>query len=89
MMPNLQSFVSVIKACQATGVKKEKLAALATLDETGKRLCVEAMSPFRVFGVKKYPEPQRFAKTMTSQDDPTPFFTLLDDLVDRKLTGNQ
>jgi len=84
----MKSFVDAVLACQATGVKKEKLEALAKLDATGKRLMVEALSPYRVFGVKKYPTPTKHANTTPDQEDPIWILSLLDDLAARQLTGN-
>jgi ATP-dependent DNA ligase len=81
-------FAEAISEAEKWTTDKEKHAAISGMNPDAQRLVFEALSPYRVFGVKKYDEPKRFAKTMSFQEDYTPFFALLDKLHDRELTGN-
>lgn len=90
----MTNFVEIIKACEAAegaGTKKTIMAALSTADEIAQRLIREAQDPYRVFGVRKYELPVAYSnhsETSNSEDDYQIFFTLLDDLASRALTGN-
>lgn len=85
----IQEFVTVIKACQNAGGAGKKKAienALSDLGKDTRRLIMEAMSPYRVFGVRKFDMPTKYA----AQDaqDLTSVFDTLDKLASRDLTGN-
>lgn len=85
------NFKQVIEDCEqanGAGTKKIIQAALAKADPTARRLIFEALNPYRVFGVKKFDMPEFAAKCMDQQQDFAPFFTLLDKLHNRELTGN-
>jgi DNA ligase-1 len=85
----MSNFVRIIKECEAAEGGGSKLAireALADMDSAALRLIWEALNPYRVYGVKKFPWPTSFlAKSVTGFDT---FFTLLDKLATRQLTGN-
>jgi ATP-dependent DNA ligase len=81
----MKSFVDAIINAEKYSTKEGKFKALSNLSDVGKRLMVEALSPYRVFGVKKYKEPKVYD---TSDASPEMFFELLDMLHSRQLTGN-
>lgn len=86
----MKIFVDALKMAQdasGAGSRAIKIQAIATMGRcaTAVRLLVEGMSPYRVFGVKKFDMPKAFAPV--NYDD-SHFFRLLDDLHDRVLTGN-
>jgi DNA ligase-1 len=62
-----------------------KHEALSGLGDTELKLIVEALNPYRVFGIKKFDMPTSFASVDSPYDS---FLTLLDQLHDRGLTGN-
>lgn len=81
----MKTFVDGIAAAEKTGTKAEKRQLLANLSKDGQRLVMEALSPDRVFNVKKFDDPDRHP----ASDAPAAhFFDLLDRLHDRQLTGN-
>ena len=84
-MSEVKSFVTAIKAAESTTKKEPKVQALSLLDDIGQRLVHEALNPYRVFGVKKYPKPKAYA---AEDGSITPFLDLMDDLHERELTGN-
>lgn len=87
----MSNFVKVIKSCEqanGAGTKKIIQGALTTLDKTGWRLFWEAMNPYRVFGVRKFDMPKHHAKCMDEQQDFEPFFTVLNKLDAKELTGD-
>lgn len=90
----MTNFVEVLKLCETAAdskkkVDKPKLAirtALAKADGTAIRLLQEVMDPYRVFGVRKFDQPTKFAN-----QDPSDIgfvFDTLNKLCDRELTGN-
>lgn len=81
----MSNFVEAIAAAEAVSTKAEKLKALSGLDETAKQLVFDCLSPYRVFGVKKWPTPQKYA---AADGDLKEFLQLLNQLADRALTGN-
>lgn len=83
----MKTFITAIRACEATTKKIPKFAALQDLSDTAKRLIVEAQSPYRVFGVKKYDAPTMYADvdSLNIEDD---VFNILDMLAAREITGN-
>lgn len=90
MTTNVTNFVSIIKACESaggSGTKKMIKAALETADATAQRLIMEALNPYRVFGIRKYDRPKSSASVDTPQAFDA-FFDLLDRLHARELTGN-
>jgi len=84
----MSNFIEVIKQCQAAGgagSKKVIMEAIATADFIAKDLIKEALDPYRVFGVKKYP-----ASTAEGSGDEAAynsFLAMLDDLANRRVTG--
>lgn len=82
---SVTSFVEAIKACEITNKREPKMEALRSLDLSGELLIKEALDPYRVFGIKKWPKIKTF-----SEVDPGAelFIDLLDDLHSRNLTGN-
>jgi len=82
------NFVDVLKECQeanGAGSKKAIQAALAKLDENGRKLMRYAMDPYMVFGVKKFDRPKQHSSVDSSLDI---FFELCDNLASRDLTGD-
>lgn len=81
----MKSFADAILSAEQISTKKEKYAALSGLNYEGVRLLLETENPYRVFGIKKWDAPEVYANV-----DPSfvQFFTLLDQLADRVLTGN-
>ena len=90
----MTNFVEIIKVCEeaaGAGTKKVIMEALSRADNIACRLIREAQDPYRVFGVRKYDLPSMYtthAETSNISDDYEIFFTLLDDLASRSLTGN-
>jgi DNA ligase-1 len=84
-MSNVRDFVDALKKCEATTLKAPKLAALTGLNEQARKLMFEALSPYRVFGVKKYDLP---TSVVDEDEDAEWFIKLLDRLASRELTGN-
>lgn len=81
----MKSFVDAVTKAEKYSTKEGKFKALSNLTENGKRLMVEALSPYRVFGIKKYKEPKAYD---VSDASPEMFFELLNKLHSRELTGN-
>lgn len=84
----MKSFIKALQISESvtgTGSDAVKQEAIGNLCEDGKRMMVEMFSIFRVFGVKKYDQPASFASTDESAGV---FFKLLDNLHERRLTGN-
>lgn len=82
---SVKTFVDCIAAAEATTKREPKMEALRTLDEDGKRLVQEALNPYRIFGIKKWPKITKFADVDIGAQA---FFDLLDALHARELTGN-
>jgi DNA ligase-1 len=83
------NFVQVIKDCEAAGgagTKKAIQAALAKADFIAQRLIKEALDPYRVFGVKKFEDPDHYSTEDTT--DYAMVFDYLDRLASRDLTGD-
>lgn len=84
----MSNFASIIKRCEeaeGAGTKKIIQEALRECDETAIKLIHAAMNPYRVYGVRKYDAPT----TSNSEENRYEvLFVLLDNLVERKLTGN-
>lgn len=62
----MKNFIKSIRTAQAAkgkGSKQAKVDAISNLTDDGKRLMFEALSPYRVFGVKKFPMPEEFNDT--------------------------
>ena len=81
----MKTFADAILLAETISTKKEKAEALSGMDVDGQRLLYETENAFRVFGVKKWDEPLVYANVDPSFDM---FFTLLDNLANRTLTGN-
>lgn len=89
-MNNMKTFVDLIHVAQdasGAGSRAVKINAIEQMRNSPIciRMLVEGMSPYRVFGVKKFKSPKVFADTDSA---PELFFDLLDNLHDRDLTGN-
>ena len=87
----LQSFVSVLKACESAsgeGSKKAIKEALGTLDKTGQELFKYAMDPFLVFGIKKFDRLPQHEYSSTDNPNIKIVFDVLDKLAAGELTGN-
>jgi DNA ligase-1 len=85
----MSNFTSIIIECeraQGAGTKETIKAALVKADETAKKLIRYALDPYLVFGVRKYDEPTPSA--VDSPDAYTNYFTVLDMLAARKITGD-
>jgi ATP-dependent DNA ligase len=80
----MKTFIKAIRAAEQISTKKEKHAVLMGLTPVGQRLVRESFDPDRTFGVKSWEDPIP-AKT---DGDINMFFSLLDRLADRTLTGN-
>jgi hypothetical protein len=81
----MKSFVQAISQAEKFPTKKEKFEALGGMDKESQRLVREALDPYRVFGVRKYDWPTYFCP---KDSDFSHFFTLLNKLHARELTGN-
>jgi DNA ligase-1 len=85
----MSNFTSIIIECeraQGAGTKETIKAALVKADEIAKKLIRYALDPYLVFGVRKYDEPTPSA--VDSPDAYTNYFTVLDMLAARKITGD-
>lgn len=84
------NFMDVIRACESAkgdGSKNTIANALSLCDSIAKLLIKEALNPYRVFGVRKIEMPT--TAPIENADDAYPnFFSLLDKLHNRELTGN-
>ena len=81
------NFVEVIKACEraeGAGSKNVIKEALSRADKPAQGLIAEAQNVYRVFGVKKFERPSRYAE---SDGRISVVFETLDELASRKLTG--
>lgn len=81
------NFVEVIKACEraeGAGSKNVIKEALSRADKPAQGLIAEAQNVYRVFGVKKFERPSRYAE---SDGQISVVFETLDELASRKLTG--
>jgi ATP-dependent DNA ligase len=90
-MYEVLNFVNVIKECEAAsgaGTKDAIKAALSKADPIAQRLINEALNPFRVFGVRKYDMPDGGIRGSMAEVDYETFFSTLDKLVARELTGD-
>lgn len=80
-----KTFAAAIFEAEKHSKKDAKHAALSGLSGHDLELVHQALNPYRVFNIKKFDWPSTHATTDNSYH---PFFQLLDDLHDRKLTGN-
>jgi DNA ligase-1 len=86
----MSNFVQVIKECEAAngaGTKKIIQAALAKADEIAQQLIIYALSPYQVFGVRKFDMPKSGPK-VTPKNAYEEFFCVLERLVSHDLTGD-
>jgi ATP-dependent DNA ligase len=81
----MSQFATAIFNAEQISTKAEKFKALSGFGPAEKKLLWETFNTFRVFGIRQYDWPQVFANTDPSYDQ---FFTLLDLLADRSLTGS-
>jgi DNA ligase-1 len=81
-----KTFAEAIFSAEQHSKQQPKFEALTGLNDESLKLVVEALSPYRVFGVKKFDFPKTYAQVdpATYQE----FFTLLDALHERAFTGN-
>jgi len=85
---SLTRFVNFMRAAAATGSRIEKAEAFIQLGappSTAHELVFKAMTPFTTFGVKNFDMPEEYPDMSCKPIDH--FFTLLDQLSDRELTG--
>lgn len=80
-----KTFADAIFEAEKHSKTAPKHAALSGLSGHDLKLVHEALNPYRVFNIKKFEWPKHHAE---ADPDYHPFFQLLDDLHDRKLTGN-
>jgi DNA ligase-1 len=83
-----KSFAEAILTAEQISTKREKHEALSGLDADGVRLLLETEDPFRVFGIKKWDQPEVYGNLDGRCGTFKLFFELLDQLHDRVLTGN-
>ena len=81
----MKSFVQAIIQAEKFSTKKEKFAALSGISDIGQKFIREALDPYRVFGVRKFNIPSKYAATDAR---PAFFLILLEQLHTRALTGN-
>ncbi len=74
-----------VLAAEKIGTKAIKHDLLKGLDAESQKLVWYTFNPFLVYNIRKWPAPKAFAS-----QDPSfgPFMALLDDLANRKVTGN-
>jgi len=89
-MYEVLNFVNVIKECETAGgagTKETIKAALKKSNLVTQRLINEALNPYRVFGVRKFErKPDHFYATNDNYNIDG-FFSVLDKLASRELTG--
>lgn len=83
-----KSFADAILTAENISTKKEKFEALSGMDADGVRLLLEAESPYRVFGIRKWDKPEAYGNLNGLNGSFKHFFSLLDKLNSRELTGN-
>jgi DNA ligase 1 len=84
----MKSFINAVRAAEAAtgaGSRAVKEDAVRTLSDIGKKLVCEALSPYIVYGVKKFNMPKAYAAEDAPVED---FFRLLSALSNRTVTGN-
>lgn len=82
----MKSFVDAISEAEKVGSQHGKFKALSGIRDNEQRLIVEALNPYRVFHVKKW---KRNDNRHAGTDAPIEkFYQLLDNLHDRRLSGN-
>lgn len=81
----MKTFVTAMALAEADRTKLGKQEALSQLSADGQRMMIEMLSPFRVFGIKKFDMPRHHDETDAPAGE---FFALLDKLHARQLTGN-
>lgn len=84
----MSNFAQIIKECQAAGgagSKKVIMEAISRADGTARLLIKEALDPYRVFGVKKYPAPTTEGRG--GEAAYFDFMNMIDDLASRRVTG--
>src|SRR5574343_137434 len=81
----MKTFANAIFTAEQTSKRVEKFEALSGLGELEQKLIWECFNPYRVFNVRKYEWPKAFFDVDGHYNI---FFTLLDQLADRTLTGN-
>lgn len=85
---SISKFQQLISICQTTsgeGSRKIIKQAIADLDEYGRELCFLALNPYITFGIKQLPRINMYSLV---DGDLSQFFTLCDDLAERRITGN-
>lgn len=87
-MTNFMKVVREAEEASGAGSKKVIMEALGSADVTAQWLLKEALDPYRVFGVKKFPMPKVFQKAEDKSDAITRLTETLNALADRRLTGN-
>ena len=85
----MSNFVEIIKRCEnASGAGSKKIIqqALEEADQTARNLIIAALSPYAVYGVRKFDMPQSGMKSNTQSY--SEFFCVLEQLATKQLTGD-
>jgi DNA ligase-1 len=85
---SILKFKELISICETTsgeGSRKVIKQAISDLDEYGRELCFLALNPYITFGIKQLPPINMYSLEDGALSE---FFTLCDDLAERKITGN-
>jgi DNA ligase 1 len=82
----LKTFADAIEAAERIGTRDGKAKALTGIDHSQRRLVYEALNRHRRFHVQQWDGPKRFSDRDVSI---VVFYKLLDDLADRKITGDE
>lgn len=85
----MSNFVEIIKRCEnasGAGTKKIIQQALSEADQTARKLITAALSPYAVYGVRKFDMPQSGMKSNTQSY--SEFFCVLEQLATKQLTGD-
>jgi DNA ligase-1 len=84
------NFVEILKECESAegaGTKNTIKEALAKLDGPSRALMTYAQDAFRVYGVRKFEQPAKFASVDSDANIPV-VISMLDDLDARRVTGD-
>ena len=85
-MTAITNFVEVVETLEETNKLAERMKILGYADDAAKTLIHEALSPYRVFGVKKYDKPTEYGTAPYKVIGDV--VNVLDELATRELSGN-
>jgi DNA ligase 1 len=89
-MATTKSFARFINEAELGNKKADKIAALQNLSPVAKELVFLCLSPYEVFGTKKFTKPKTYAPhNIGDIDEGQSFRNLLHAMAARKLTGNK